>query len=402
MRRLAKKQRQDEQDGNDRSNHATDDDPGERLLRLCSNAVRERRRQQAEAGGHAGHHDGTHLVDAAVLQARAVDALALGAAYPGHEDDSAQRGYADQRGESDGSRDAERRVRDEERRRSADSGEGQRRDDDEGVLPSVELNVEQDDDDGERDGDDDGEALLLLAQRIELARPVVVVAGGQLNGLLQPALQLRDRGGEVAAANAELDGDVAASVFAIDHEAAFANGHIGDLPERNAPTIGGRNEDGSNRVGAAAIGLGIAHREVEAPVALDDLRDGSASDGCLHRGVDVTRKDAVPRGFGAIDLDDERRLSAHLEDAHVCDTGNRLHRLLDLAGEAGERVEVVAEELERVLSLHARHRLFDVVLNVLREVEFDAREAAEARVDLVDELRLGETGTPLLGGLQSN
>src|SRR5216683_6303781 len=161
MRRLAEEQRQDEQDGDDGSNHSAYHHASERLLRLRSNAIRERRGQQAEAGGHAGHHDRTHLVDAAVLQARAVDALPLGAAYPGHEDDSAQRGYADQRGESDGSRDAERRVRDEERRRSADSGEAQRRDDDEGVLPSVELNVEQDDDDGERDGDDDGQPLLL-------------------------------------------------------------------------------------------------------------------------------------------------------------------------------------------------------------------------------------------------
>ncbi len=46
-----------------------------------------------------------------------------------------------------------------------------------------------------------------------------------------------------------------------------------------------------------------------------------------------------------------------------------------LLSESGEGVEVVSEELQRVLAFDSGHRLFDVVLDGLREVEFDSREA---------------------------
>ena len=47
---------------------------------------------------------------------------------------------------------------------------------------------------------------------------------------------------------------------------------------------------------------------------------------------------------------------------------------LILAAVSVDDLEVVAEQLDRVLALHAGHRLGDVVLQILREVEFDARK----------------------------
>ncbi len=64
---------------------------------------------------------------------------------------------------------------------AADGCEGQRGDDDEGVFPGAELDVEQHEDDGQADGDDEREALLFLAEAVELAGPGVVVAGGEFD-----------------------------------------------------------------------------------------------------------------------------------------------------------------------------------------------------------------------------
>ena len=57
-----------------------------------------------------------------------------------------------------------------------------------------------------------------------------------------------------------------------------------------------------------------------------------------------------------------------------------------LSGDAGELVEVVAEELEGVFAFDAGHGFFDVVLNILREVEVDAGVLIEAFGDGGDQL----------------
>ncbi len=51
-------------------------------------------------------------------------------------------------------------------------------------------------------------------------------------------------------------------------------------------------------------------------------------------------------------------------------------------------IEVVAEELERIFALYAGHGFFDVVLDVLREVEVDAGKLFEAVLHRRDELGL--------------
>jgi hypothetical protein len=77
---LPEQQRHDEENRDDGGYHAPYDDTSERLLSLGSDAIGERGRQEAEAGCHAGHDNGAHLIDAAMFETGAVDALALGAA----------------------------------------------------------------------------------------------------------------------------------------------------------------------------------------------------------------------------------------------------------------------------------------------------------------------------------
>ena len=78
------------------------------------------------------------------------------------------------------------------------------------------------------------------------------------------------------------------------------------------------------------------------------------------------------------------------------------HQLVDLIRRGGERVEVVAEELEGVFPLHAGHRLFHVVLDVLREVEIDAGIMLKLLLNRGDQLFFFavKLRAPFVGGLQ--
>ena len=109
-------------------------------------------------------------------------------------------------------------------------------------------------------------------------------------------LQVGDGGLQIAATHGELDGDVASSGLAKDLEAAFADGDVGDLCQRNPVAVRCGHQDLANCLRCVAIALRIANGEVKAPLALDDLRDGSSADGCLHDGVDVAGEDPVARG----------------------------------------------------------------------------------------------------------
>ena len=120
---------------------------------------------------------------------------------------------------------------------------GKRAQHDERVLPGTELDVEQDEDGNQAHRDDEGEPALFLAQAIEFAGPGVVVARRQLYLVGQLLLQILNGGGKIAAAHAELDGNVAAAVLAIDHERAIARFHVGNLADGHPATVRRRQQD---------------------------------------------------------------------------------------------------------------------------------------------------------------
>jgi hypothetical protein len=57
----------DKQDCQHGGEHASDDNSGQRLLRLGANAIGQGSGTEAQAGGHAGHHYGSHFVAATLL-----------------------------------------------------------------------------------------------------------------------------------------------------------------------------------------------------------------------------------------------------------------------------------------------------------------------------------------------
>ena len=95
------------------------------------------------------------------------------------------------------------------------------------------------------------------------------------------------------------------------------------------------------------------------------------------------------------------RLTDRIEDGEIGDPRHRLHHLLDLAGSLFDCVEIVAVQLDRVLALHTRGRLFDIVLDVLREVEIDPGKFGRQRIiDLLGQLLLVDTFGPGVERLQ--
>ena len=83
----------------------------------------------------------------------------------------------------------------------------------------------------------------------------------------------------------------------------------------------------------------------------------------------------LARRLGAVDVDLDGGLAERGEHRKVGDALHGREHLLDLVGSVGQRLQIIAVELDRVLALHAGHRLGDVVLQILREVELDAGEA---------------------------
>src|SRR5215470_12290605 len=60
---------------------------------------------------------------------------------------------------------------------------------------------------------------------------------------------------------------------------------------------------------------------------------------------------------GAVDVDLDGRLAERRENRQIGDARHRRQHGLDLVGGVGKHLKVVAEQLDRVLALHARDRL---------------------------------------------
>ncbi len=127
--------------------------------------------------------------------------------------------------------------------------------------------------------------------------------------------------------------------------------------------------------------------EVAGRIAADRDPDG---------GVDVAGREAVTRRARPVDVDLHGRLTERGEHREIGDALDGRELRLDLVGRIGERLQIVAEQLDRILAFDAGHRLGDIVLQILREIELDA---GEARLQLAEKVRreivLGHSLGPL-------
>ena len=78
--------------------------------------------------------------------------------------------------------------------------------------------------------------------------------------------------------------------------------------------------------------------------------------------------------LGAIDAYVEIGLTEHVKDAQILDAAHLRHLCVDLARQSLEHRQVRADDLDGISALDAREAFLDVVLDVLREIEFGADE----------------------------
>ena len=136
----------------------------------------------------------------------------------------------------------------------------------------------------------------------------------------------------------------------------------------------GRNGNAPDRIQTLAIGSREAHHHREVPIAgaFVQIAGALAADGGLDHGIDVPGRQSIARGPHPIDIDADGRLSERTKHGEIGDARHFGEHRGNCVGGFFQRLQIVAVDLDRIFALHARCRLFDVVLDVLREIEVDA------------------------------
>src|SRR5262245_40452989 len=394
---------QHEQDHHRRRDHPADHDARQRALRFRTDSRGDRRGKQTNRRRHRRHQHRAQLQIRAALYSFAQRCPLFAQLLEARDQDhTAQHRDAEERDKADRRRDAEVRPGNEQRYHAAGQRERHRGEQQRRVAQTAERGVEQEEDDQDADRHGDLQAPQRLLQFLKLARDYVVIPGGNLYLRSDPRLGFINRALQVSPPDAEFDRDVTSIVFAVDERRAGLPCDFRKLLERDALAIGRIDLDVADRFEALAVLRQEAHDYIKTLFAVEQLRHGLAADRRLRRRVDVVRRYAVARRFLPVDADQQIRLAELPEDAEVGHAGNRGHHVLDLVGGRFQLFEIVAEELDRIFALHARHRLFDVVLNRLREVVIHSRDLPQFGFTLLDQAGFRAAFRPFIERLQQD
>ncbi len=131
-----------------------------------------------------------------------------------------------------------------------------------------------------------------------------MITGRQLNVLSDLAFGFGNRALQIAIANAEFDRNVARVVFAIDVRCSGLIGNVGEVSQRHWRSAGRVHRNAADRIDVIAKLRQESHDHIEAPLAVQNLRDGLSSNRCLHGRVDIAGRDSVARGPLTINLDE--------------------------------------------------------------------------------------------------
>src|SRR6266481_986150 len=300
-----------------RQKAATDNDNSERLLYLRTDAGRQSRGQEADAGDDAGHRHRAHLHCAGAENGRA--AVDPGLYLPvevSDDNDPVHGGDAEQCDKADRRRYAERGACQEQGKDAADQGHRHGAGRQHHVAHRAEVQKQQDENQCQTEGHCNREPSDRLLQLAELADPLETVAGWQLHLPRDFLLGFEDGSAEVAFADAEFDRDIALLILPIDEGRSRDEPYGGDVGERyrhNAAAAGvwRADRDAANSVEALAIVRREAHDHRKVPIAtlLVEIAGCLAADRSGYRRVDVAGGEPVARGSGAVDVDLDRRLA---------------------------------------------------------------------------------------------
>src|ERR1039458_3426618 len=268
----------------------------------------------------------------------------------------------------------------------------------EGLEHGVEDHADYHDGDGQDHHEAAGRALLAFV----FADPFQAVARGQLDLFRDLRHRLFHGAAKIADRDAVLDGDVAGITFAIDFGSAVEHLDLTKLGEGDA--LAGRREQADILDGLAGIAVRglVAHHQVIALLALQNLADGLPADGGFDGVLHVGHFDVQAGVLRAIDMEFHVGLADHAEEAEIGDARNGAHDADDFVAFGFQSLQVLAINLDGELTLDAADGFFHVVGNGLRIVPESAGDFLQLAIHGRNEgfLILLEDGTPLVFGFE--
>ncbi|OIQ81495.1 hypothetical protein GALL_367400 [mine drainage metagenome] len=240
-------------------------------------------------------------------------------------------------------------------------------------------------------------------QIAELADPFQAIAPRDLHLFLDLALGFLHGAPKIASAHAELDRNIALLLFAVDERSARDQPDFCHIAQRNldhavSTRVGRPDGNAPDRIQVLAIFRCQTNDDGKMAVTaiLVEFAGRLPAYRGLHGRVDVPGGESVARRTGTVDIDAHRRLAQRVENRQVGDAPDPLHDMLDAGSGLFQFLQVAAEQLDGILSLDAGGGFFDVVLDVLGEIEFHAGELILQRIGhlrrelfLVDAFRPG-------------
>ena len=155
--------------------------------------------------------------------------------------------------------------------------------------------------------------------------------------------------------------------------------------------------DVTDFIDVVAVFRRVADDEIELPLTLQHGSRDSPAHGCLHDRIHVARIEAIARGLLPIHFDVQVWLAEDRENAEIGNAADLAHLVANLIGQLRQFFQVGADDLDRVDAFDARNRFFDVVLNVLGEIENDARQfVLKFLLNLRGQLILGQVLGPFV------
>ena len=161
--------------------------------------------------------------------------------------------------------------------------------------------------------------------------------------------------------------DAAAAVLAQDLVRPFGFLDVGELPRRNPADRGFDQEVAQPLRGAQPVRQ--PHRDVEPAVAVDDARHHAPIRQPAELLDHGRRLHAVERGAAVIDADFELRNQDLLFDLKIGEPGMPPTRWRSRFRRGAQRVEIVAEDLQRDLGAHAGQHVIEPMRDRLADVD---------------------------------
>ena len=361
-------------------------------MRFAADAMRQRGREQSQAGHEGGHQDRPQPHDGA-LDGR--DGGVVAAPDPMHDflghDHAVLHRDAGHRDEADGGGHGQVQSGDAQGRQAPHQRERHHREHD-AREPHRAEGPEQKREDQQRSARHDHHQALGRALRVlELTAPLEVVPGRKRHARRHGLAGLFHEAALVARQQVDLDDHRARARFAQYPRRPLTNLDLRDVSQRDRarPVAHLRSRQRELQVGdgvdAVAVLLRDADDDIEPAVGLEEAGHRLARERLVDQDIDVVDRDAVARQSHAIGRDDDLGLSPDAGRLDVRGAADSLDHRRDLGRLRFQDVEVAAADLDDDLALEARQRLLDVVLDHLREIGRDARDRRQARRHAGDE-----------------